>query len=66
MIWPARKLPVTSVQNRKRSRGQTQAQAEGAKSLRAIATVLNAANVPTARGGRWEAATVRNVFKRIS
>lgn len=41
-----------------------QAQATGAVTLRDIAGKLNAANVPTARGGRWEAATVRNVLKR--
>lgn len=42
-----------------------QAKAEGASSLRDIADKLNAANVPTARGGRWAAATVRNVLKRV-
>lgn len=36
----------------------------GAKSLRAIAEALNARGVQTARGGRWEAATVRNVLLR--
>lgn len=36
----------------------------GAVTLRDIAEKLNAAKVPTARGGRWAAATVRNVLKR--
>ena len=36
----------------------------GAKSLRAIATALNARGIPSARGGEWQAATVRNVLKR--
>lgn len=39
-------------------------QAAGAKPLRAIAEALNVRGVPTARGGRWEAATVRNVLAR--
>ena len=38
--------------------------ATGANSFRAIAAALNARGVPTARGGRWEAATVRNVERR--
>jgi DNA invertase Pin-like site-specific DNA recombinase len=40
--------------------------AQGAKTLRDIADKLNAANVPTARGGRWAAATVRNVLRRVA
>jgi len=36
----------------------------GATTLRDIADALNAASVPTARGGRWAAATVRNVLLR--
>jgi DNA invertase Pin-like site-specific DNA recombinase len=36
----------------------------GAKSLRTIAAALNARGISTARGGRWEAATVRNVRAR--
>jgi DNA invertase Pin-like site-specific DNA recombinase len=39
-------------------------QRAGAKSLRAIADALNARGVPTARGGRWQAMTVRNVLAR--
>ncbi len=34
-------------------------------SLRKIADALNAANTPTARGGRWEATTVRNILVRL-
>jgi DNA invertase Pin-like site-specific DNA recombinase len=41
-----------------------EAQAAGAKSLRQIASALIARGVPTARGGKWEAATVRNVLRR--
>ena len=41
-----------------------QVRAAGAASLRAVATALNARGVRTARGGRWEAATVRNVLRR--
>jgi DNA invertase Pin-like site-specific DNA recombinase len=36
----------------------------GAKSLRAIAAVLNARGIATARGGRWQAQTVSNVLAR--
>jgi hypothetical protein len=43
-----------------------EAQAAGAKSLRAIAAALNGGGVPTARGGKWEAATLANVLKRIA
>jgi DNA invertase Pin-like site-specific DNA recombinase len=42
-----------------------QVRAAGATSLRAIASSLNARGVRTARGGRWEAATVRNVLRRF-
>jgi DNA invertase Pin-like site-specific DNA recombinase len=42
------------------------AQAAGAKSLRQIAAVLNGRGVATARGGKWEAATVANVLKRVA
>lgn len=42
-----------------------QAQAEGAKSLRAIATVLNAKGIATANGGRWQAQQVANVLRRV-
>jgi DNA invertase Pin-like site-specific DNA recombinase len=43
-----------------------EAQAAGAKSLRQIAATLNARGIATARGGKWEAATVANVLKRIA
>lgn len=40
------------------------AKADGAETLREIADALNAGSVPTAKGGRWAAATVRNVLRR--
>ena len=43
-----------------------EAQAAGAKSLRQIAAALNGRGVTTARGGKWEAATVRNILKRVA
>jgi hypothetical protein len=43
-----------------------EAQAAGAKSLRAIAAALNGRGVTTARGGRWEAQQVANVLRRLS
>jgi DNA invertase Pin-like site-specific DNA recombinase len=43
-----------------------EAQAAGARSLRAIAAVLNGRGVATARGGKWEAATVANVPKPVA
>lgn len=43
-----------------------QAVVQGAKTLREIADKLNANGVPTARGGRWAAATVRNVLRRVA
>jgi DNA invertase Pin-like site-specific DNA recombinase len=42
------------------------AKADGAETLREIADALNAASVPTAKGGRWAAATVRNVVRRVA
>jgi DNA invertase Pin-like site-specific DNA recombinase len=39
-------------------------QRSGATTLRAIAEALNARGVPTPRGGRWHAMTVRNVLTR--
>jgi DNA invertase Pin-like site-specific DNA recombinase len=36
----------------------------GAMTLRAIAEALNARGVPTQRGGRWHAMSVRNVLAR--
>lgn len=41
-----------------------QVRAAGANSYRAIAEALTARGVRTARGGRWEAATVRNLISR--
>ena len=41
-----------------------EARAAGAKSLRQIAAAMIGRGIPTARGGRWEAATVRNVLRR--
>jgi DNA invertase Pin-like site-specific DNA recombinase len=41
-----------------------EAQAAGARSLRQIAAALTGRGIPTARGGKWEAATVRNVLRR--
>ncbi len=38
-------------------------QAAGVKSLRAIATTLNARGIRTARGGQWAAQTVANVLR---
>jgi DNA invertase Pin-like site-specific DNA recombinase len=38
---------------------------EGHSSLSAIAEQLNARDIKTARGGRWEKATVRNILTRI-
>ena len=40
-------------------------QASGATSLRAIASALNDRGMPTARGSRWFAASVRDVLARI-
>ena len=41
-------------------------QRAGASTLRAVADALNARGISTARGGRWYAATVRNVLARAS
>ncbi len=43
-----------------------EAQAAGAKSFRQIAAALNERGVATARGGKWEAATVRNILRRAA
>jgi hypothetical protein len=40
-------------------------QAGGATSPRAIASALNDRGIPTARGGKWFAASVRDVLARI-
>lgn len=44
----------------------SRAKADGAETLREIADALNAASIPTAKGGRWAAATVRNVVRRVA
>lgn len=41
-----------------------EAQRAGATSLQAIADVLNARGITTARGGRWYASTIKNVLDR--
>ncbi len=43
-----------------------EAQGAGAKSLREIAAALNGRGIATARGGKWEATTVRNILKRAA
>ena len=43
----------------------TELQASGATSLRAVASALNDRGIPTARGGKWFAASVRDVLARI-
>lgn len=43
-----------------------EAQAAGAKSLRQIAAAMNDRGMATARGGRWEATTVRNILRRAA
>jgi DNA invertase Pin-like site-specific DNA recombinase len=40
------------------------AQKAGATTLRQIADALNARGIPTARGGRWYASSVKNVLER--
>jgi DNA invertase Pin-like site-specific DNA recombinase len=42
----------------------TEIRKSGASTLRAIAEALNARGVPTPRGGRWYAMSVRNVMAR--
>ncbi len=42
-----------------------EAQAAGARSLRQIAAALNGRGIATARGGKWEAATVANIMRRV-
>jgi hypothetical protein len=39
-------------------------QAEGATSLRQVASVLNGRKIPTARGGEWSAVQVQRVIER--
>jgi DNA invertase Pin-like site-specific DNA recombinase len=43
-----------------------QVKAAGATTFRAIASALNARGIKTARGGTWEASTVRNVVMRTA
>jgi Recombinase len=43
----------------------TELQASGATSLRAIASDLNDRGIPTARGGKWFAASVDDVLAKI-
>ena len=43
-----------------------EARAAGAKSLRQLAAALNGRGIAAARGGKWEAATVANVLKRVA
>jgi DNA invertase Pin-like site-specific DNA recombinase len=41
-------------------------QKAGASTLRDLADALNARGIPTARGGKWYAASVRNVLSRAT
>ncbi len=41
-------------------------QAEGATSLRQIATILNERGIPAARGGQWQAVQVQRVLERTA
>jgi DNA invertase Pin-like site-specific DNA recombinase len=43
-----------------------EAQQAGASSLRAIAEVLNARGIRTARGGKWAATQVRDILRRMT
>jgi DNA invertase Pin-like site-specific DNA recombinase len=43
-----------------------EAQAAGAKSLRQIAAAMNGRSIATARGGKWDATTVRNILRRAA
>jgi len=42
-----------------------QARAEGLKGLAEIAAYLDAAGIPTVRGGRWQTESVRRVLRRL-
>ncbi len=42
------------------------AQAAGAKTLREIAAALDGRGITTARGGKWDATTVRNILRRAA
>ena len=69
-IEAARRLAVASLQaeaNRAASNVLpiiAEIRRSGATTLRAIAEALNARGVPTQRGGRWHATSVRNVLAR--
>jgi hypothetical protein len=41
------------------------AQAAGAKTLREIAAALDGRGITTARGGKWDATTVRKILRRV-
>jgi DNA invertase Pin-like site-specific DNA recombinase len=43
----------------------TEIQKTGATTLRSVADALNARGVPTRRGGRWHATSVRNAIARV-
>jgi DNA invertase Pin-like site-specific DNA recombinase len=43
-----------------------EAQAAGAKTLRQIVAALNARGIATARGGKWDPTTVRNIIRRAA
>jgi hypothetical protein len=43
-----------------------EAQSSGAQTLREIAAALNGRGIATARGGKWEATTVRNILRRAA
>ena len=43
-----------------------EAQTAGVSSLRAIANILNARGVSTARGGKWAATQVRDILRRVT
>ena len=66
-----RAMAIRAVQTRADSRAQDIApiikelQAAGKTSLRAIAEGLNAAGVPTPRGGEWSAVQVQRVLERL-
>jgi DNA invertase Pin-like site-specific DNA recombinase len=70
-IEAARRLAVASLQaeaNRAASNVLpiiAEIRRSGATTLRAIAEALNARGVPTQRGGRWHATSVRNVLARF-
>ncbi|AMU96687.1 resolvase (plasmid) [Sphingopyxis terrae subsp. terrae NBRC 15098] len=42
------------------------ARSNGCKTYREVAAALNARGIPTARGGSWQAATVRNIELRLA